>query len=172
MADEEKQQAEGAEPKKGKSNLILILAIALVVALGGGFAVWKFVLSGDDAKADTQAEEQEGKIAGDDGDSDEPFEWIMTPLDPFIVNLFDGEGVRYLKVKIEMQIKDIHLENIRKMIPQVRNSLIILLSSKKYSEIGSIEGKVRLRQEILYRLHRILGEGKVKDVYFTDFVVQ
>ena len=172
MADEEKEPAEGAGSKKGKSKLILIIVIALVVALGGGFAVWKFVLSSDDANGEVQAEGQEGKTVGDAGKPEEPFEWIMTLLDPFIVNLFDGEGVRYLKVKIEIQIKDIHQEDIKKMIPQVRNSLIILLSSKKYTEIGSIEGKVRLRQEILYRLHRILGEGKVKDVYFTDFVVQ
>ena len=81
MADEEKGQAEGAEPAKGKSNLVLIIAIALVVVLGGGFAVWKFVLSGDDAKAGTQTEGQAGELAGEESDADEPFEWMMAPLE-------------------------------------------------------------------------------------------
>ena len=172
MADEEKESTVAVEPKKGSNNLMLIVILAVVVALGGGFALWKFVLAG----GDTQSGGGNGAKAGEEVDADAAvdtsFDWIMLPLDPFIVNLFDGEGVRYLKVKIEIQIKENLRDEIKRMIPQVRNSLIILLSSKKYAEIGSIEGKVRLRQEILYRLHRILGEGKVKDVYFTDFVVQ
>ena len=172
MADEEKESTVAVEPKKGNNNLLLIVILAVAVALGGGFALWKFVLAGDDSQDGDQTKARTGEGVEDNSAADMLYEWIMLPLDPFIVNLFDGEGVRYLKVKIEIQIKENLREDIKKMIPQVRNSLIILLSSKKYAEIGSIEGKVRLRQEILYRLHRILGEGKVKDVYFTDFVVQ
>ncbi len=167
MAPAEKESDAEVEPKKKGSKIILLAVILLIVAVVGGFAAWKFVLQKPggieiDAAIESEAQEDVGAEA----------ESIMLPLDPFIVNLFDGKGVRYLKVKIEIQIKATDEEYIIKMTPKTRNSLIILLSSKKYAEIGSIEGKVRLRQEILYRLHRILGEGKVKDVFFTDFVVQ
>jgi flagellar FliL protein len=96
----------------------------------------------------------------------------MFKLDPFIVNLFDDRGVRYLKVRLDVELWDTTDEQMLKKLPKVRDSLIVLLSSKKYDEIGSLEGKARLREEILFRLNRILGEGKAKDVYFTDFVVQ
>ncbi len=166
MAPAEKESDEEVGPKKS-NKMMLIVIISLVVAAVGGFTVWKFVL-----QKPVEVETEKAGETTDQEAADTEAEWIMEPLDPFIVNLFDGKGVRYLKVKVEIQIKETDKEFIKKMTPKTRNSLIILLSSKKYSEIGSIEGKVRLRQEILYRLHRILGEGKIKDVFFTDFVVQ
>jgi flagellar FliL protein len=97
---------------------------------------------------------------------------FMYKLDPFIVNLFDDRGVRYLKVRLDIELWDLTEEEMTKKNPKIRDSLIVLLSSKNYEEIGSLEGKARLREEILFRLNRILGEGKAKEVYFTDFVVQ
>lgn len=96
----------------------------------------------------------------------------MHSLEPFIVNLFDERGVRYLKVRLDVEVWDSTKEEMEKKNPKIRDSLIVLLSSKKYEEIGSLEGKARLREEILFRLNRILGEGKAREVYFTDFVVQ
>ena len=96
----------------------------------------------------------------------------MSFSNPFIVNLFDERGVRYLKVRLDIEVWDSTEEEMAKKNPKIRDSLIVLLSSKKYEEIGSLEGKARLREEILFRLNRILGEGKAKEVYFTDFVVQ
>ena len=96
----------------------------------------------------------------------------MYQLDPFIVNFFDKRGVRYLKVRLDVEVRDATEEEMQRKTPKIRDSLIVLLSSKKYEEIGSLEGKARLREEILFRLNRILGEGKAQEVYFTDFVVQ
>ena len=55
---------------------------------------------------------------------------------------------------------------------QVRDSLIILLSSKSYTDIGTVEGKYQMRDEIVARVNQFLTKSKVKTAYFTEFVVQ
>jgi len=163
MAPEENAAATEAPPQKSKKMLFIGLAVGFLVLAGiNGVLVWKIV-SNDSADAKT-VEQEEVVVEEEDG--------FMYQLDPFIVNLFDDRGVRYLKVRLDIELWDFTEEEMDKKTPKVRDSLIVLLSSKKYEEIGSLEGKARLREEILFRLNRILGEGKAKEVYFTDFVVQ
>lgn len=163
MATEESVAATGAPPQKSKKMLFVGVAVGFLVLAGiNGLLVWK-VVSHDAADArvmerkEPEVEEQKG---------------FIHQLDPFIVNLFDERGVRYLKVRLDIEVWDSTPEEIERKTPKIRDSLIVLLSSKKYEEIGSLEGKARLREEILFRLNRILGEGKAREVYFTDFVVQ
>ena len=166
MVAEDAQAASPAKKAKNKKPLLIILIVAVVVIAGGGFGVWKFVLS------DSNAEETEQSGKADHGGDGQGQHVSLHSLDPFIVNLYDRDGMRYLKVKIEMELNNLAEEEVKPKIPKIRDSLIILLSSKKYHEIGSIEGKMRLREEIAYRINAILGEGAVNDIYFTDFVVQ
>ncbi|MEK7871149.1 MAG: flagellar basal body-associated FliL family protein, partial [Nitrospirota bacterium] len=94
-------------------------------------------------------------------------------LDPFIVNLADTPEIRYLKITIKF---DLESEEISKevdgQIAQIRDALLILLSSKEYEGVRSTEGKFRLREEIVERANNVLKKGKVKTAYFTEFVVQ
>jgi flagellar FliL protein len=61
-------------------------------------------------------------------------------------------------------------------MPQVRNRLLLLLSSKKASEILSVEGKKTLSNEIVAQIKQpFVAQGpqqSVSDVFFTSFVVQ
>jgi flagellar FliL protein len=165
MAPEETVATTEAPPPKSKKMLFIGLAVGFLVLAGiNGVLVWK-VLSND--SADAKMPEPKEVVTVEKEESG-----LMYQLDPFIVNLFDERGVRYLKVRLDIELWDITEEEMAKKDPKVRDSLIVLLSSKKYEEIGSLEGKARLREEILFRLNRILGEGKAKEVYFTDFVVQ
>jgi flagellar FliL protein len=47
-----------------------------------------------------------------------------------------------------------------------------MLSSKTYDDIKTLEGKFQLREEIISILNQHLNSGKIKNVYFTDFIVQ
>lgn len=164
MAPKETAAETQTPPPKSKKMLFIGLAVGVLLLAGiNGVVVWK-VLSSDSADAKTLEQEKAVVVKEKDG--------FMFSLDPFIVNLFDDRGVRYLKVRLDIELWDLTEEEMAKKNPKIRDSLIVLLSSKKYEEIGSLEGKARLREEILFRLNRILGEGKAKEVYFTDFVVQ
>ncbi|MFN7904858.1 MAG: flagellar basal body-associated protein FliL [Pseudobdellovibrionaceae bacterium] len=53
---------------------------------------------------------------------------------------------------------------------QVRDIIIILLSSKTYDEVSNREGKESLRNEIKEQLNSFLTTGEISAVYFTEFI--
>jgi flagellar protein FliL len=164
---EKDTDAEEAPKKSNKMILIGLVVGILAVSIVGGFFVWNTMLADDPPPAGEESEVVEEEAA-----EEEPVESLIVSLDPFIVNLFEEDGVRYLKIRLDLELVNCEQEFVDKKTPKIRDSLIILLSSKRYEDIGSMEGKMRLREEILYRLDRVLGEKKTKQVYFTDFVIQ
>ena len=100
---------------------------------------------------------------------------IICPMKSFVVNLLDKRGVgrRYLKVTIEVEVgKETDKQLIESNDPQLRDTILLLLSNQTLSEINTMEGKLALKQELLSRMVQILGEGVVRRIYFTEFVVQ
>ena len=56
--------------------------------------------------------------------------------------------------------------------PKIMDSILGLLSSKRYKEIAGCEGKQRLKYEIAVSLNSYLTKGQVRKVYFTEFLIQ
>lgn len=186
MADEsDDKKKEGKEgdktpAKKSKKKLFIIVgAVVLILALGGG---GYFFLGGG---GDEGGENGEGTAEVDDGHGgkkkvklDEHGEEIVDTgpeilkFDPFIVNLTNTAGNRYLKVTINIELGSQAAEESRARTAQIRDSIITLLSSKSYADVGSVSGKYQLRDEIAARINLIITSGKVKSVYFTEFVIQ
>jgi flagellar FliL protein len=57
-------------------------------------------------------------------------------------------------------------------MPKVRDAINLLLSSKTYADLATMESKILLKNEIVERLNQILGGSKVTRVYFTEIVIQ
>jgi flagellar FliL protein len=194
MEMEAAAQAEEGEPapKKGFPLMkILILAGGVVILGAGGFFGWRFFFAAPPAEKDKPAVEEKAKDekAKDEkapakaaasapakgAKSTEPEKpGNVLNLAPFIVNLADPEGKRYLKLTLAVDAKDPKLtKEIEARIPMIRDSILLLLTSKTYADIASTAGKIRLRNEILQGINRSLGAlGSVHTVYFTEFVIQ
>ena len=171
MADEEKTEKNEVQPppKKSKTMLIIILFIAgLVIGIGGAVGFLMFRNVDVEEKGQAQQEQQQDQKAV------KPSELgPVMALDPFIVNLLGSGGRNYLKIEIglELSAKEVELEVSNKM-PQIKDAILLLLSTKTFDDIGSSHGKVMLKNQILQRLNSFLATGTIKHVYFTSFVVQ
>jgi flagellar FliL protein len=55
---------------------------------------------------------------------------------------------------------------------QVRDTILLYLGSKTFDEIRDLQGKLQLRADLIGKLNALLTKGKIKTIYFTDFVVQ
>jgi len=163
--------AEGKEPEgeaqPKRSSLKFIIIGVLVIVLGaGGFLGWNMFLKGSETEA--QVSETTPKPT-------EPVETVSYPLDSFIVNLMDksGSGKRYLKVGMILEIGNQEQGMVvSKYKPQIRDTILLLLSSRSFREINTMEGKLELKRALLSRINNILGEVIVTRLYFTEFVVQ
>jgi flagellar FliL protein len=163
---EENEDDEQVQPEKkgSKLKLIIILVIVLAVLGGGGAAAYFLLLKPQpqtaEAKKDIPAKAQMV---------------VFWPMDPYIVNLIDNEGERYLKVVLQLELSDqLMVEEMKKMSPKLRDTILELLSSKTYKEMIDPLGKQRLRDEIVMRMNMNVNspKGKVLKVYFTEFVIQ
>ena len=57
-------------------------------------------------------------------------------------------------------------------MPQIRDSVILLLSSKTSADLIPPAGKLKLRLDILKIINNALaGAGQVNNVYFDDIVI-
>lgn len=98
----------------------------------------------------------------------------MYAMDQFIVNLLaSGGGKRYLKTSIalELSIPKMQAElDIKR--DALRDTIITVLSSKTFEEVQTARGKQKLKEEIMDRINEFLVDGRVVNIFFTDFVVQ
>ncbi|MBE0492263.1 MAG: flagellar basal body-associated protein FliL [Sulfurospirillum sp.] len=171
MAEEKEEE----QPKKKGGNLILILIVVLLVLLlvGGGLAAF-FLLGSDEpqvanqpARATTSTQKTTKRS------SDYLTIGPMYPMSEFIVNLLSESGGRYLKVALDIELGDAKLApEMDKKKSLIRDIIIRSLSSKTFEEVSTMKGKERLKDEIVSKINEILADGAIKNIFFTDFVVQ
>jgi flagellar FliL protein len=173
-ADVEKKEESTAAAKKGKGLLIAIIAVAILGAGAGAY----FVFGGKEgapaaAEGHGAAAEASGHESAPAAHGEQPPKDTIFNLEPFIVNLLDNSGTRYLKLTVNLELTEgASSADLNAQSTQIRDSLIILLSSKSYTDIGTVEGKYLMRDEIVARVNQFLKKGKVKTAYFTEFVIQ
>ncbi len=151
-----------------KKNIIIMAGIALIVLaiIGGGFfMLWQKLSALDKPK--------EGESAKIPEKSDHGGMGPVFSLDSFIVNLSDQGGKRYLRVTMGLELGDPKsAEELTKRLPQIRDSILMTLPSRKVDELQTTEGKNSIRTEIVTNLNQLLGKEIVKKIYFTEFVIQ
>jgi flagellar FliL protein len=154
------------------SNKILVLLVGvmmlLMLGLGGGlFMMWN-QLSSLNAKSNANANVQPDQEAV----LEHPLGPIFS-LETFIVNLADKGGNRYLRVTMDLELGNPELEGeIDKRLPQVRDSVLMILPTKRFEDISTVQGKTALRDEILDTINGYLAQGKITNIFFKEFVVQ
>jgi len=146
--------------------IFLIVAVLLVVTVGlaGGFFMMWNKLSDLNTQANAAAQDQQVQT---------PALGTLFPLDTFIVNLADQERSRYLRVTMDLELlAPADSEKLNQRLPQVRDRILMLLPSKRFADIASTEGKTALRDEMIGKLNGLFPGTVIKNIFFTEFVVQ
>lgn len=177
-AADEKTPVAAPAPAFPIKLLIIVSVVALLFGVGGAFVAVKFLGSASKG-ADSSEEKVESEVkaeskseaGGKHGQAASP--GTMFDLDPFIVNLADTPDIRYLKltVKLEAESEAVAAE-LSARIPQIRDAVLVLLSSKDVNAVRTTQGKFQLRDEITQRINGLLKKPGVRSAYFTEFVVQ
>jgi flagellar FliL protein len=164
---EETESVEAPSGGGGASWMIVILVMVLALAAGAGGAY--FLLSSQTSGAEEPTEEEE-VVQLDPGAE---FQSRLVALEPFVVNVAGDGYPRFLKLKIELEATSTDAKTELEMrVPQVRDTTILLLASKRMPEVTEFEGRALLKDDLRDRINDILGSGAVASVLFTEFVVQ
>ncbi len=157
----------------GKPKLLIGLVILnMLVVLGVGLMVMQSRQSQnqDPSKVIDQVIAGEQKAQGAEAQQGEEIGKVV-PLETFIVNLAGAKGRKVLKVNMELEAKGADvIQEIDNRKAQIRDFIIIILSSKTYEEVATKEGKDQLRNEIRDNINTFLVKGKIANVYFTELI--
>ena len=185
MADEEQVQRElqaaaGGGGGGGKNPLLTIVLI-LNIVLMGGIAFLQFETHKKIASKETAMDvhrSAEKKNYNEDGEVIETGEaveedGIMFNLDNFTANLAQGDGPRrFVRMTAVLKFsKESNEEEFKARQPQIRDSIISTLNSKRAQDLLKVEGKNYLKEEIKAAINTFLVEGKVVDVYYVSFQI-
>lgn len=156
-----------------KKVLIILIGVffLMMAMMGGGFLIlWKQMSS-----TVAQVQQQNGEVETEEVPPEEE-EVKLGPIykmDTLIVNLADRGGKRYLRTTMQLELNTPDMvEEIEMRLPQLRDTILMILPAKQYADISTTDGKIALRDEILSKMNAILKKGQVTTLYFTEFVVQ
>ena len=137
--------------KVGLSLLAAMLAIGLGTACGN---------SESDSEAADPAEQTMGVLE----------------METFLTNINDPAGQRHARLSVKLAVvpqeRAAEIKADALLMARLRDRILTLLTSKTYRELNDANGKELFRKEILDRLNPLLESGEVKEVLFSDFVVQ
>lgn len=158
--------ADGAEvpaPASKKKLIIIVGAVLMLAAIGGG-AAWYF----------TQQKAGPKKVVKHEEPAKAP---VFVTLETFTVNLQADSDEKFLQLDMSLQVASPEeAELLKVQMPAVRNRLLMLLTSKKASDVSTMEGKKQLSNEIVAEVKKPFSVGAkpqaVLGVFFTSFVIQ
>ncbi|OGW20484.1 MAG: hypothetical protein A2X55_08565 [Nitrospirae bacterium GWB2_47_37] len=100
-------------------------------------------------------------------------ESVNFALDAFVVNLITERGTNFLKASLQLELANASLlDRAKAKTAPMRDAIITVLSNKSPDELMTEEGKLQCKDELILTANRILGDNTVKNLYFTDFVMQ
>lgn len=150
------------ETRKSKSGLVIVV-VAVVCLVSGGGAAWYFLHPRNTAEAAVDRKVAEYTVH----------------LESFTVNLSDPEESHFLRITM-----DLGLGHALKGEPtgkagesdfptaRTRDTILSVLTACKADGLLTPEGKAQLKHELLQSLQQNVPEIDVRDVYFTEFLVQ
>lgn len=154
--------APAAPEKQKRSRLPIIIAVVLVLAAGaaGGW-YW--------TQEKAAAHAASGPV--------KPRPNVFTPVEAFTVNLATTSMDRFLQVGMTLETEGDAVELLKRQMPVIRGRLLLLLTAKTAEELGTIDGKQKLMNEILGEVRAVLPAGARPDrgvarVHFSSFVIQ
>lgn len=147
-----------APKKKGRGKLLMVAVLLIAAGAGGGY--WWVSRSPVEAAPREVPLSSRGLIA----------------FEPFMVNLADGAGNRFLKVNLQLVLETPKAADAviasPVVVSRVRSDILELLTEQTGTELVTPEGKAALKDAIRERLSSALEGRQIVDVLFSEFVVQ
>lgn len=190
MADKKPAEGETEPPKKRGKLLIIIAAVVAVVLIAGGAGAYLLLKKSHNVDEEGDEPVAEGKSAKKSKvDPDLPP--VFVKLEAFTVKLQPEQTDAYLQTVPELRVLEAPVaDKVKQYMPEIRHRVLLILSGKKPSEIGTPQGVQKLSNEIRDDVNLIIGGPKrkrpatteasdragpddpIQAVLFTSFIIQ
>lgn len=158
----EAEQPQDAAPKK-KSRKPLIIGLVLALALGGGgfYATWSGLILGTSAPQGTEGEAGVAPLP----------DISFVPVEPLVVSIGPGDANRHLRFTSQIEVNGTHGEEVTLLLPRIIDVMNSYLRAIDPAEFDDPAAMMRMRAQLLRRIQIVTGEGRVRDLLVTEFVL-
>jgi flagellar FliL protein len=158
----EAEVPQDAAPKK-KSKLPLIIGLVLFLCFGGGgfYAVYSGLILAlsSEAKPTEAAHGDAPDIA-------------FVPIEPVTISLGKAAENHHLRFTAQLEVTKETAEEVTGLVPRILDVLNGYLRALEVAELEDPDALVRLRSQMLRRIQIVTGEGRVRDLLVTEFVLE
>lgn len=146
--------------KRSKKPLLVGIVLALVLGGGGFYAAFSgLILGGDEAEA--EAEHGPGPLLG----------IAFVPLETIVVSLGPDSGSEHLRFTAQLEVVDTAASDVTTLSPRILDVINSYLRAIDTASIEDPQAMARLRAQMLRRIQVVTGEGRVRDLLITEFVL-
>jgi len=97
----------------------------------------------------------------------------ITPIEDIVVNPAGSGGTRYLCTTVALEsTESMVADEVAEREPQIRDTLIEILSKRTVEDLSTLSVREELRGEIKIAVNDLLVSGEVVGVYLSNFVLQ
>ncbi|MBI1217202.1 MAG: flagellar basal body protein FliL [Rhodobacteraceae bacterium] len=152
-----------AETPPKRSKLPILLGLVLMVLLGGGafLATYTGRLFGASGPAPTTSDPAGDSMA----------DVAFVPIDPLVISLDPAARSSHLRFSAQLEVDKAHRGEVATLMPRVLDVLNSYLRAVEVSDLEDPSALVRLRAQMLRRVQIVAGEGRVRDLLVTEFVL-
>ncbi len=146
--------------KRSKKPLLIGLALALVLGGGGFYATFSGMILGSGGE-DTEKEHVPGPLSG----------IAFVPLETIVVSLAADSGSEHLRFTAQLEVVDSAAADVTTLTPRILDVVNSYLRAIETTAIEDPHAMARLRAQMLRRIQVVTGEGRVRDLLITEFVL-
>ncbi|WDP89805.1 MAG: flagellar basal body-associated FliL family protein [Desulfobacter sp.] len=150
----------------GKKKLIAIIAAAVFVLVLAVAGAWFFFFSGEEEKAAPPVQEVEKKeeIVFEDIVVMEPFERIPMKT---------GSAMNFISLDLSLELSDHrYRRQVYTVQDRLRRIVEVQVKNASWLELRTPEGKIKLKYEMLRQMNKIFPKVTIRNIYFTNFLMQ
>jgi flagellar protein FliL len=150
---------EAVPKKKSKKPMLIGLVLAMVLGGAGFYATFSGMILGSDAAHAVEA-----------GAADLP-DIAFVPVDPLVISLSGAAKGRHLRFTSQIEVEGAYAADVTLLLPRILDVLNGYLRAVDLTELEDPAALVRMRAQLLRRIQVVTGQGRVRDLLITEFVL-
>jgi flagellar protein FliL len=148
------------EPPKKKSKKPVLIGLLLAMLLGGAgfYATFTGLLFGHAKEHAEPGAEELPDIA-------------FVPVEPVVISLGGAAEGRHLRFTSQIEVEGPYQADVTLLLPRILDVLNGYLRAIDVAELEDPAALVRMRAQLLRRIQVVTGQGRVRDLLITEFVL-
>ena len=159
-----------APAKKGKSGLFIGLGLALAMGGGGFYAGSQGLVAMPGAEKTSHVDGHDNHASDDEVPDDLPYV-AFVEIEPVLIALARESQRRHLRFRGHLEVNGNYKEDVMHLMPRILDILNSYLRAVEIRQLEDPAGLSRLRAQMLRRVQIVTGEGRVRDLLISEFVL-